>query len=155
MPRSISFLIALWIGTLVFSPNLLASDTYNACGQKLGFEIKCYSAWGIKETANSLVFVVSRDPRVVVMISKMPTQKTKLEELTVPASNRLSKKTKEVFGGQKALKTKTRIPPDRTMDFYVIKDGYVYSVNFTVTPDTAWNNYQALFDEMIADFKFY
>ena len=136
------------VQTLLAQTSSLTTDLQNCEYREIGLRIKCSPQWDVTAMPNTIIFVISTEPRVVVTINKLRTSKT-LDQLIVP------KKGRSQLGGQEAIRNEIRTPGnDRMVDFFTVKDYYTYSVNFTVNPSSKWKEYYPIFDVMIDSFQF-
>ncbi len=128
----------------------------------LGIQMKYSPSWMIRKLKEDLlyIFISAKNPRVAITISKDPTSKT-LDELPIPKNNPFGKTTRTSFAGKEAIRTDVNVPSlgfpgggDHKVEFYVIKDGYLFSVTFLVNPGSDFKKYSALFDEVINSFEF-
>ena len=144
----------------LFCSQILADDSSHTTNlkrcvnEKIGFRIKCSKDWDIKPMPQVVFFVISKQPRVVVTIDKSKTSKT-LDELNIPKINPFGKTSRSMVDGQEAIRTDIDTPwGDHMLDLYVIKDSYLYTINFTVNPGSQWKDYSPIFEEMISSFQF-
>ncbi len=151
---------------VLFAEEMSASSTQGLelrVDDKLGYKIKCNPDWGLKAEDNSVLFITSDEPYVVISINKSEDTGRSLDQLTIPVLQEIGRYAKDFqirhtkIAGYDAVNVKGApqgYPDTRVSDYYIIKDGYLYSLLFSVSPKEEWETHTDLFDEMLASFQF-
>lgn len=161
-------------GLIILSTSALAASVPEASGNsekrlsvcreaEMGLKFSCDPAWAVRFDHATDMFVISEEPEVVLTIAKEATSLVSLEQLT-PSHLSVLGNYADGFSveriridGMKALKVKAydrSIPDMRVTDIYVIKDGYLYKLLFSVSPREAWRRYQFLLNDIVLSLRF-
>ena len=159
------------IGFIFCSSSYAAGNERTAFGDKLytcreaelGLKFFCSPDWTVRFDNSADMFVISEEPEVVLTVVREETELMSLEQLTAEYLKALGNYA-DGFGverilvdGVNAVKVKAydRDYHDiRLTDIYVIKQGFLYKIMFSVSPKKEWARYQFLLQKIITSFKF-
>ena len=143
-----------------------SSILLNVCSDpKVGYKIKCNPDWIITDEPKSVSILILDDPELLVTatISKSDQGGISLSSLTPDKLRMMGQYGPQIstenvkIGGKDAIRVKaTAVGLDQMqlLDYYVVKDGYLYSIFFAVNPAERFKDFQELFDVMIQSYEF-
>lgn len=173
--KRISFLsIALLLA--IFTSRLQAEDnednvlngneiTLNLCtDDRIGYQIKCNPDWIINDELNSVSMIIVDEQELLVTatINKSNEKGITLKQLTPERLRFIGQYGDEVkidrvqVAGMEAIKVKATakdVEEMQLLDYYFVKDNFLYSVLFSVNPSERFPDFEGLFEKMIKSFE--
>ena len=147
---------------LVPSEDLKLTDCID---KNLGYKIKCSRQWRLDTQPNGIVLLIHDEPNKLASLSINIHDETGLNfaDLTPKALRRVFKygdhfqmgKTK--IGNKKAvvvLAQSEAFPDTQLLDYFMIQEGYLYRVSFSVNKKEFFEDFRNLFKEIIGGFEF-
>ncbi|MEW5894961.1 MAG: hypothetical protein AB1650_04290 [Candidatus Omnitrophota bacterium] len=164
MKTSRIIFLTLAIAFLSLADKGRASEKLFSCRDpEMGVRFKCSPNWQIMFDGNTDLFVIEEEPEVLLTIIREPSRLISLSELT---TDRLQSFGHYADGFQResilineipAVKVKAfdRASSDiRLTDIYLIRNGYLYKILFSVAPQNEWSKYQFVLQEVLKEFSF-
>ncbi|MFC1704358.1 hypothetical protein ACFL1E_06230 [Candidatus Omnitrophota bacterium] len=146
-----------------FEASESASDLDSCVDDEFGVRFACNTQWQLQIDKNALLIIISSNPAVTLTIARTETPLKFLEQLKKSDLQTLGHYAdgfvieRVQVDNKKAFKIKSfsqEFPDIRLLDYYVINDGYLYRLLFSVDPKEKWKEYKPLFKEIIESFRF-
>jgi hypothetical protein len=146
----------------VFAQNKEVS-LYHCFDESFGLKILCNPDWALEEADNAFMMIISADPAVTVTVVKIDSKIRFLGQLTRDAIQEIGQYASGFqydyvdLAGEKAYKVKAlskKYPEIRLLDYYLVHEGQLYGLLFSISPKEAWDNYQFLFKRMAESVEF-
>ena len=141
----------------------IESRLENCAEKTLEVEFLCDPEWKSGKKGNTVFAVISADPAVTLTIHRRASPVVSLLQWDHQQLKDLGKyadgfRTEQVaFAGEEALKVKAfseEYPQIRLLDYYLIHDGDLYSILFSVEPKENWDDYKFLLQKIAHSFNF-
>ncbi len=169
---ALKFIVLLLVSVLPWSEDLLGLEaggktiTLNPCSDdKLNISMKCNPDWILESHHNSIMMIILDDVDILVTVTiNRSNQKGASFAQLTPDYLRFNGQydnemriDKLKVDGLDALRVKAKakdLPEMQLLDYYVVKDKYLYTILFSVNPAHRFEDFSGLFEEMIKSFEF-
>jgi len=137
-----------------------STDCYD---QTLNVHFICRPEWTIVTEDNGFSLILARDQSAMMTVIKIDQPFKFLYQLNMETLQALGNyaqgfsKEDATFAGETAFKIKAfadTTPPSRLTDYYLMHEGALYRVSFSVQPKERWDEYKFLMQELSNGFGF-
>ena len=128
-----------------------------------GVRFLCDPKWLKEVSDEAILVVISSHPEVTLIIARMPSRFAYIEQISTEDLLDLKQyregfqRERVTLGGYEAIMVKamsTEAPTKRILDYFLIKDGTLYTILCSVSPREEWDNYKFLFKTITDNIQF-
>lgn len=156
-------MVVSFLGSNLQDQSIPKKDSPYCADSEFGMRFMCEADWKWRRIDSALLIIISTNPTVTLTITRFNSSLTYLQQLTHEylAGKDLyldDFRTEDVtFAGNRAVKVKAfskKYPDIRLTDYYVMHNGNLYGVMFTVYPKEHWDEYQYMVQKISDSFSF-